>query len=205
MVEKLQTLKNKNGQTHVFGQDILSEPGEFGLIKRRNFNLEILKVINLRSFKASDENLLLLYLNNKEVTQYITNAIAQPYTISDAKWWLNTGCKSDHIKAIEYKGIFVGCIAATIGNFEYNRSAELGYWIGHEYWNRGIATEVVKEFSELLFRTTNITRLFVSVVSQNTASIRVLEKNGFKFEGLLEKASFKNNQFYDECLLSKIG
>jgi len=47
-------------------------------------------------------------------------------------------------------------------------------------------------------------RLFVSVVSENSASIKVLEKNGFTHEGLLKKASFKNGKFYDESLLSKV-
>lgn len=161
-------------------------------------------MINLRHFKDSDTDLLISYLNNNEVTQYITSAIAKPYTLVDALWWINEGSKTQYIKAIEHNGIFVGCISATVGNFEYNRSAELGYWIGKEYWGQGIATNAVKMFSEFLFNETELVRLFVSVVKENKASIRVLEKNNFVYEGLLRNASYKNGQFFDEYVLSKI-
>jgi RimJ/RimL family protein N-acetyltransferase len=160
--------------------------------------------LTLRNFKSSDINLLVLYLNDPEVTKYITNAISQPYKKSDATWWINVGSKSPYIKAIEFNGTFVGCISATIGDFEYNRSAELGYWLAREYWNQGITTEVVKQFSNMIFNSGNIIRLFVSVVSLNKASICVLEKNNFTHDGLLKKASYKHGLYFDECLLSKV-
>lgn len=162
-------------------------------------------MINLRPFKTADTDRLLSYLNDEAVTKYITDAISKPYTQSDAQWWIDVGSQSDYIKAIEFNGVFVGCISATVGSFEYGRSAELGYWLGREYWNQGIATEAVKVFTELLFKTPHIVRLFVSVVAQNGASVRVLEKNGYTHEGLLKQASFKDGQYFDECLLSKVS
>jgi len=161
-------------------------------------------MITLRQFKATDSDLLLKYLNDADVTQYVTNAIPQPYTLADAHWWIDHSRDCEHIKAIEYQGELVGCISATLGDFEYNRSAELGYWLGKAFWNQGIATEAVSLFGNTLFNSTNIERLFVSVVSENTASIKVLEKNGYILEGTLRKASFKNGRFYDEVLLAKL-
>ena len=162
-------------------------------------------MITLRAFNNSDIPLLLAYLNDQKVTQYITAAIPQPYCIDDAKWWVNCASQANTIKAIELDGILVGCISATKGDFEYSRSAELGYWLGRDYWNQGITTQAVAEFSQSLFKCTDIVRLSVSVVSDNKASIRVLEKNAFSQDGLLKKASFKQGQFYDECLFSKIN
>ena len=49
-----------------------------------------------------------------------------------------------------------------------------------------------------------IFRLYVSVVAQNLASIRVFEKNYFILEGVLENASFKQVQFYDKQLLARL-
>jgi len=161
-------------------------------------------MIALREFQASDVTLLVTHLNNSRVTQYITGAIAQPYTAADAQWWVDHSNSQPHIKAITLNGMFVGCISAQQGQFEYSRSAELGYWIGEQYWNQGIATKAVEQFSAALFNSTNLKRLFVSVVSTNVGSIRVLEKNEFVVEGVLKKASFKNGQFFDEHILSKI-
>jgi len=161
-------------------------------------------MITLRSFNDSDTDLLITYLNNNEVTQFITASIPQPYTKADAQWWVSNSMNSEYTKVIEFNGKFVGCISAIRGDFEYNCGAELGYWIGREFWNKGIATKAVREFTDLLFQTTTIVRLFVSVVSVNKASLKVLQNNGFLLEGILNKASYKNGHYYDEHLLAKI-
>ncbi|WP_299589284.1 GNAT family protein [uncultured Microbulbifer sp.] len=162
-------------------------------------------MLKLRQFDKSDINSIMLYLNDNEVTRYITDAIPQPYTESDARWWVENSESSSLTKAIEYKGELVGCISAKVGEFEYSCSAELGYWIGRQFWSNGIATEAVRVFTDMLFKYTDIVRLFVSVVSINGASIRVLEKNGYLYEGTLRKASCKNGQYFDENLYSKIS
>ncbi|MDO6427432.1 GNAT family protein [Thalassotalea sp. 1_MG-2023] len=159
-------------------------------------------MITLRAFNNNDSELLVNYLNNSQVTQYITSAIPQPYTAQDAQWWISHSQQSSLIKAIEYQGEFVGCISAQRGDFEYYRSAELGYWVAQKFWGKGIATIAVKNFSEWLFTQTDILRLQVSVVSLNKASNRVLAKNNFTCEGMRKHVSYKNGQFFDEELWS---
>ncbi|MDP2562468.1 GNAT family N-acetyltransferase [Psychrobium sp. 1_MG-2023] len=158
--------------------------------------------ITLRQFTDADRDLLVDYLNCSEVTQYITAAIPSPYTVVDANGWIEYANKTEYIYAIEYQGLLVGAISAQVGAFEYKRSAELGYWVAKRYWNQGIATQAVSLCCELLFTQTKLNRLFVSVVSENGASIRVLEKNGFKIEGILKQASFKEGVYFDEHLLA---
>jgi len=51
----------------------------------------------------------------------------------------------------------------------------VGYWIGREYWGKGVATSALSEF--LGHVTTR--PLYAHVAKHNIASIRVLEKNGF--------------------------
>jgi len=161
-------------------------------------------MIELRAFKTSDTDLLVSYLNSPEVTRYITSAIAQPYTERDAQWWVEEGSELVHAKAIDFNGTLVGCISAKVGEFEYNRSAELGYWVARQYWNKGIASEAVKLFGDSLFSTTEINRLFVSVVAENAASLRVLEKNAYTTEGTHRQASFKPGRYFDEHCLAKL-
>ena len=159
-------------------------------------------MVTLRSFQLSDVPWLVRYLNHDEVTHHITDAIPSPYTEADAHWWLDHSHSTTLIKAIDYEGQLVGCISAEVGDFEYNRSAELGYWVGREHWNKGIATAAVHQFMKQLFEQTDLVRLFVSVVSVNKASIRVLSKNGFSLDGELKMASFRQGKFYDEQLWS---
>ncbi|KAF8421818.1 acyl-CoA N-acyltransferase, partial [Tirmania nivea] len=63
-------------------------------------------------------------------------------------------------------------------------AAELGYWLGEEYWSKQIATTVVKAFVEWTFGTFDqLLRLEAFVFAWNPASVRVLQKTGFVYEG----------------------
>lgn len=74
----------------------------------------------LRDFCKNDIEPLVLFLNNKNVTKFLTSRIPQPYSIDDAKWWVNTGSKEGITKAVEVDGKYVGSIGATAGEFESN-------------------------------------------------------------------------------------
>lgn len=161
-------------------------------------------MVLLRQFTSSDATSIVTYLNDPLVTRYITDAIPKPYTIADATGWVAHSQTSNTIMAIEYNGLFVGCISAQIGEFEYSRSAQLGYWIGKEFWNKGIATQAVTLFCQQLTRDTDMMRLYVSVVVDNGASSRVLAKNGFVCEGVHRAASYKAGVFYDESVWAKM-
>lgn len=159
----------------------------------------------LRDFCKNDIEPLVLFLNNKNVTKFLTSRIPQPYSIDDAKWWVNTGSKEGITKAVEVDGKYVGSIGATAGEFESNRSAEIGYWLEENSWGKGIATEVVMEMTEYVFSNTDIVRLYAPVFSPNKASMRVLEKCGYQLEGVLRKAIYKNGVYLDEHLYAKIS
>jgi RimJ/RimL family protein N-acetyltransferase len=51
----------------------------------------------------------------------------------------------------------------------------VGYWIGQEFWGRGLATEALAELVDIV----DARPLYAEVVTTNVASIRVLEKCGF--------------------------
>ena len=156
----------------------------------------------LREFKEDDKAQLVHILNEPEVVKYLSSKIPKPYTMQDAQWWISTGSKIGIVKAIECNGTLIGCIGADRGEFEYQRSAEIGYWIAKDYWRQGVATQAINELIPLIFKTTNIVRLFASVFSKNTASIRVLDKCGLQLEAIHKKAIYKDDKFYDNHVFS---
>lgn len=161
-------------------------------------------MIELREFKNEDEKFLVDYLNDPLVTKFVSSRLPQPYTKESAVWWINTGSKIGLVNAIAKDGSLVGSISAAIGEFEKQKSAEIGFWLARPYWGQGIASQALTEFSRNLFRTTDLVRLHAAVFEGNTASAKVLEKCGFKLEAVLEKAIYKNGDFFNELHYAKV-
>ncbi|PJA11681.1 MAG: hypothetical protein COX65_09825 [Elusimicrobia bacterium CG_4_10_14_0_2_um_filter_56_8] len=82
--------------------------------------------------------------------------------------------------------------------------AELGYWLGVEYWGQGIVTEAVKMVTRYAFKELGLRRVYAHVVPANKASARVLEKAGYKYEGLLRKHAMKRGKTFGLLLYAKI-
>jgi RimJ/RimL family protein N-acetyltransferase len=90
------------------------------------------------------------------------------------------------------------------GEFEYQRSGEIGYWIAQEFWRKGVAYSALTQMSQYTFSNTGIVRIFASVFAGNTASMALLLKSGFQQEAVLQRVIFKNGQFYDNHTFAKI-
>src|SRR3954447_18087445 len=68
-----------------------------------------------------------------------------------------------------------GEVAGNIGCWEADGRRLVGYWIGREFWGRGLATRALTELLGIV----DARPLHAFVVKSNIASIRVLEKCGF--------------------------
>lgn len=144
------------------------------------------------------------HANNLKVSRDLRNIFPYPYTEEDAVRFIEF-CKTQDLQktrnlAIVFDGQAVGSIGITVGSDIYEKSAELGYWLGEGCWGKGIMTKAVKQMVQLAFQNRNIIRLYAVVFSHNLGSCRVLEKNGFELEGVLKKSAYKNGHFYDSKL-----
>jgi RimJ/RimL family protein N-acetyltransferase len=72
--------------------------------------------------------------------------------------------------------LFGGQVAGNVVSFEGAGTPLVGYWIGKEFWAKGIATRALSLFLE----TVRTRPLFAHVAKENAGSIRVLEKCGFR-------------------------
>jgi len=75
--------------------------------------------------------------------------------------------------------LFKGELAGNTVSFEQAGERQIGYWIGQEFWGKGIATEALGLFLEMVRERP----LYAHVAKKNIGSIRVLEKCGFSLSG----------------------
>jgi len=75
--------------------------------------------------------------------------------------------------------LFEGDVAGQVLSFERFGKREVCYWIGRQYWGKGIATQALSELLDHL----KTRPLYARAAKDNIASIRVLEKCGFTISG----------------------
>jgi len=162
--------------------------------------------IKLRPFKISDGPRLVELANNENISRNLRDGFPNPYTLQDAETFLQKYMFLDppSVFAIEFKGEYVGNISLVKGRDVYRKSAEVGYFIGEEYWNKGIATTALNLICEYGFNNLDIVRIHTGVYEHNLASQRVLEKCGFEKEGIFKMAVFKKEMLWNEVRYAKI-
>jgi len=155
----------------------------------------------IRPWRLSDTESLAYALNNKNVMDNLRDGLPYPYTIDDGKAYIETMLNADSNKvfafAITVDDVAVGSIGVFRKTNIHALTAELGYYIGEQYWGNDIGTQAVGQICHYVFEHTDIVRIFAEPFVQNVASCRILEKNGFVFEGTLRKNAYKNNKIMD--------
>lgn len=94
--------------------------------------------------------------------------------------------------------IFNGEVIGSVASYYEEGRAEVTYWLGREYWGKGLATMALGEF---LANVNTIRPIYARVAKDNIASKRVLEKCGFQ---VIEEGKWFANargQEIDELLL----
>lgn len=100
----------------------------------------------------------------------------------DAHWKKNILGNS---AAITQTILVDGEVAGNIGSWPQEDTRLVGYWVGKEYWGKGVATRALADFLLLVTERP----LHAHVAKHNIGSIRVLEKCGFRAEETAEVAS----------------
>jgi RimJ/RimL family protein N-acetyltransferase len=94
----------------------------------------------------------------------------------DAHWAKITQDPTIRIRTI----LAGGAVAGNVLSFVRDDKREVGYWLGREFWGRGIATQALAQFLAQV----DERPLYAGVAEHNAGSIRVLEKCGFVRRGV---------------------
>jgi len=160
----------------------------------------------LREWKRSDAAALAKIANNKKVWDNVRDRLPHPYTKKDAKEWLALVKKQNITTTfcIEVDGEMAGSIGFTLKEDVYRKNAEIGYFIGENYWGKGVATDAVRQLVDYIRKNFDLVRLYAEVFEYNKASMKVLEKNGFYLECIRKRAAIKNDTILDDYVWVKL-
>lgn len=165
--------------------------------------IDMEKEFKLRSWEKQDLSSLVRYADNLNIARNMTDMFPHPYSEADGIAFIEfaTTAGSAHIFAIEADGEAAGGIGIHPQHDIHRKNAELGYWLGEPFWGMGIISRAIHQAVDFAFRNYDeIDRIFARPFGSNTASQKVLEKNGFTLEARFAKTLIKNGELQDELV-----
>jgi RimJ/RimL family protein N-acetyltransferase len=155
----------------------------------------------VREWRREDVAGLARQANDRRVWLNMRDAFPHPYDRLDAEAFITAAMASTppNRLAIVADGQVAGGIGYTLHGDVERVGAEVGYWLGHEFWGRGLATAAVQALTDHAFRShPELCRLWAVPYATNPASARVLEKAGYLCEGTLRQSAIKDGRVLDQ-------
>ncbi len=160
------------------------------------------KLITLRKLRRSDADSIQRHANNRDIARFLPR-LPFPYTLQEARKWIALTprlAREDTAYNFGIEDVESNQIVGMIGLRNINRqdrNAEVGYWVGKAFQNRGYAGEALRLVLKFAFRKLRLARVYAVVHQKNVGSVRLLDRIGFVREGVWRKASFINRRWYD--------
>ena len=159
----------------------------------------------IRPWRPEDAPAIVEALNDPGVHDNLRDGLPWPYTEADAL---------EYIAAMQDEGAYAFAITeddAAVGSIKlsrqgniHSRTAELGCYVVRRRWGQGIGTEALRLACKFAFEQTDLMRIFAEPFTENAASRRAIEKNGFTLEGIMRKNAVKNGVVRDMCMYALV-
>ena len=128
------------------------------------------------------------YKNDEETKPYLQSIISQYKNQNVYEW------------AIEYQRESIGGISAMSVN-DIWKNCEVGYCIGYDYWNQGIASEALAAVIKFMFDEVRLHRIMAKHNEKNPASGKVMKKCHMNCEGRMKEYYVNRDGMYSDCLV----
>ena len=157
--------------------------------------------VKFRELTMTDTGMLFGIYSDKEAMKYRGSKPMQ--TIDDAKNFVkNTKVKKMEILTIR-KGIELVKTKELIGSVMYRfnenkkNECEIGYSIGRQFWGKGLGKEIVKTMIKAIKEKNEINKIVAWSNKENIASVKILEKIGFK---RISQTEYENSYLYHKII-----
>lgn len=143
--------------------------------------------LSLRQLERADLDAWYAYLSNPDVVRHTSWNLRSRDDLLPLFDHIESA-DPDSVRRLAIVDIASGALAGTIGLHTVstaNRSAEIAYDLAPSYWGRGIASALCEAVTAWAFADGGFIRVQGVVLTSNAGSARVLQKCGYRYEGLL--------------------
>jgi RimJ/RimL family protein N-acetyltransferase len=142
------------------------------------------------------------WFNHQLDKETMRNFMTVPKNLKEARKELFEKNKDSEGFVIDVDGLVVGGIG--VHDIVKGHKAVISYWVARKLRNKGIATKAVKMATDYFFKKYKLVRISGNARTFNKASARVMEKAGYKLEGVLRKNKLKDHEFLDDEVWAKV-
>jgi [ribosomal protein S5]-alanine N-acetyltransferase len=165
--------------------------------------------LRLRPMRVSDAQRVQQLAGDERVA-LSTELIPHPYPDGAAQAWIEVQPRlwreaREGVWAIAWRESdeLIGALSLSFALGRH--TATVGYWVGHLYWGRGVATEALRAATAGAFDQLGLHRLQATHRTDNPASGRVMEKAGWRFEGVFRESTWRSGRAYDSAQLAVLA
>jgi RimJ/RimL family protein N-acetyltransferase len=151
----------------------------------------------LRAPRASDADAIAAAGGDRRVSRQLLH-VPHPYPVSVARAWIAQARRDGHAWVVTQDGGVIGVVSLRVNARHHH--AELGYWLAHRAWGRGLATEACRAVVAHAFGALRLERVWAQTLGPHAASARVLAKLGMTREGVRRRHLRKAGRYHDAHL-----
>jgi [ribosomal protein S5]-alanine N-acetyltransferase len=177
-------------------------------MKQKEFKIPFIETerLLLRPIAMKDAPDIFAYASDPVVTKYVRFVTHK--SIKDTHAFIRrvqTNYKKGITPLWGMQSKATGHLIGALGFLQWpnpDQRAELGYVANRNVWGKGYVTEAAKALCDFAFKKMNVNRIEAGTIVGHVASQRVLEKCGFKFEGVLRQRELIKGRFPDVTMYS---
>ncbi len=179
-------------------------------MRKLNFRLD-LEELYLRLLEEKDiPDLLKLYQDNQDFLQpWEPLRSASFFTLGNIAFMIQADQEAARADEAYAFGLFLAGSNRLIGRYRlswtmrgFAETANLGYFLAEDYNGRGYSTRAVKRVVRFAFEELGLHRVAAATLTNNLGSQKVLEKAGFRREGVALRYLKINNRWEDHYLFA---
>jgi UDP-4-amino-4,6-dideoxy-N-acetyl-beta-L-altrosamine N-acetyltransferase len=156
----------------------------------------------LRRIEREDIPTFVRWFSDPQVREFLK--LNRPISKAEEEKWFERQLdrQDSELFAIEtMDGTHIGNIGLDSIDWVH-RQAELGIVIGEqEYWSQGYGSDAIRTLLRFAFQEMNLHRVSLRVYQDNARGIRAYEKCGFRHEGCLREAIYRQGRYYDTLIM----
>ena len=143
---------------------------------------EISPSFRFRKWNRRDFKTYARLLGNPKIWEYLPDEYPSPFTEDTAKQFIDVARVEVHheVCAVDYLGETVGQVRLLFDDsYPGITAAEVAYWLGEEYWGKGLMSQILHAYTHHSFRKHQLRFIYAWIRADNEASIRTATRAGY--------------------------